>query len=79
MANHAIQIQGEQDVDAPLIHNVRIGDTGEQMLIVSGGRGIVGRITGWWSGVSLNTAQELARRIISGGIDAHHEAGICIW
>ncbi len=33
--NHGIQIQGEQDADAPLIHNVRFVDTYEQMLKVS--------------------------------------------
>ena len=33
--NHGIQIQGENDADNPLIHNVRFVDTGEQMLKVS--------------------------------------------
>ncbi len=46
---HGIQVQGEQDADDVLVHNVRFVDTGEQMLKVSfdasgpatGDRGIV--------------------------------------
>ncbi len=35
VGNHGIQIQGKQDADVPLIHNVRLVDTFEQMLKVS--------------------------------------------
>jgi hypothetical protein len=38
--NHAIQIHGEFDADTPLIHNVRIVDTGESMLKVSNDDGM---------------------------------------
>lgn len=35
VANHAVQIHGEGDADALLVHNVRVVDTGEQMRKVS--------------------------------------------
>jgi len=35
VANHALQVQGEQDADDVLVHDVRFFDTGEQMLKVS--------------------------------------------
>lgn len=35
VGNHGIQIHGEDDADAPLVHNVRLVDTFEQMLKVS--------------------------------------------
>jgi hypothetical protein len=37
MANHGIQIQGEQNADRPIISNIRFVDTYEQMLKVSAG------------------------------------------
>jgi len=37
VANHAVQIQGEQNADRPLISNVHIMDTYEQMVKISAG------------------------------------------
>jgi hypothetical protein len=39
VANHGIQIQGEQDADRPIVSNIRFVDTYEQMLKTSAGGG----------------------------------------
>jgi len=66
--NHAIQIHGEADADYPLIHNVRIFDTGEQMIKVSFAAGNdVGSDGGIVEGCFLEYPGESGRNTTSAG------------
>lgn len=74
VANHGIQVQGEHDADDLLVHNVRVIDTGEQMLKVTysttapdvrADRGIV-RCS------LFEYTAGIGPQYYIGGIDAHH-------
>lgn len=73
VANHGIQIQGEHEADAPLIHNVRFVDTGEQMLKGSfaslSGPGTDHGIVEW---CLFEYSAGIGPQYYIGGIDVHH-------
>lgn len=69
--NHGIQIHGELDADSPLIHNVRIINTGEQMLKVSGSSGSVKSDNGIVEWSVFEYTAGVGPRYYIGGIDAH--------
>ncbi|MBN1566771.1 MAG: right-handed parallel beta-helix repeat-containing protein [Acidobacteria bacterium] len=70
--NHGIQIHGELDADFPLIHNVHIVNTGEQMIKVSGGArpgaSSDGGIVEW---CVFQYLSGVGPQYYIGGIDAH--------
>ena len=72
IANHGIQIQGENDADYPLIHNVHFEDTGEQMLKVSYGGGTTGSDGGIVEWCTFEYTAGIGPQYYIGGIDAHH-------
>ena len=70
---HAIQIKGENGADYPMIHNLRIVNTGEQMVKVTAGKGkkhrpSVGGVVQW---SEFGFTEGVAPRFYTGGIDAH--------
>ena len=70
--NHAIQIHGELDADAPLIHNVRIINTGEQMVKVSYRSGdATSADNGIVEWCKFEYTAGVGPRYYIGGIDAH--------
>lgn len=72
VANHGIQVQGEQDADAPLIHNVRFVDTREQMLKVSfGSLNSPGSDNGIVEWSLFEYSAGIGPQYYIGGIDAH--------
>ncbi|MBN2062936.1 MAG: right-handed parallel beta-helix repeat-containing protein [Deltaproteobacteria bacterium] len=70
---HGIQIHGENNADGPLIHNLRILDTGQQMIKVSHnsktGTGADKGIVEW---CSFEYSAGVGPDYYIGGIDAHH-------
>lgn len=74
VANHAIQIHGENNADSPVIRNVHILDTGEQMVKVSydDGNMSVGSDNGIMENCLLEYSAGIGPQYYIGGIDAHN-------
>lgn len=71
--HHVIQVMGEKGADRPLIHNVRVVDSGQQLLKVTAGTGAnhrpsVGGIVQW---STFEFSAGVAPQNYTGGIDAH--------
>lgn len=72
VANHAVQIHGEEDADYPHIYNVRFFDTGEQMLKVSFASGDgTSSDGGIVEGCVFEYSGGVGPQYYIGGIDAH--------
>ncbi len=72
VANHAIQIHGNEDADSPLIHNVRIVDTGEQMIKISFSENVQSSSdNGIIECCSFEYSQGIGPQYYIGGIDGH--------
>ncbi len=75
VANHGIQIQGEQDADSPHILNVRFVDTGEQMLKVTYGSNSTSSDNGIVECSTFEYSAGIGPQYYIGGIDAHQAHG----
>jgi PKD repeat protein len=72
VANHAIQIHGEDDADSPLLSNLHILDTYEQMIKVSYQSGSsVGSDDGVLEGCLLEYSAGIGPQYYIGGFDGH--------
>ena len=77
VANHGIQVHGELDADGPVIRNVRIQDTFEQMLKVSydADNPSVGSDNGLVEGCLFEYTNDYGPQWYIGGVDAHQAKG----
>lgn len=71
VANHAIQIHGENNADNCLIQNIRFVDVNEQMLKVSGSTAVEKSDNGIVQCCSFEFTAGTANQWYTGGIDAH--------
>ncbi len=73
VANHAVQIHGELDADSPVLRNLHISDTGEQMVKVSYEPGSsVGSDGGLVADCLFDYSAGIGPQYYIGGIDAHN-------
>ena len=76
VANHAVQVHGERNVDGVVIRNVRFVDTREQMLKVSYDENShSGSDRGLVEGCLFEYSQGIGPQYYIGGIDAHNATG----
>jgi len=69
--HHAIQIAGERDADRPVLYNLRIADTGQQLVKVSGAYTPQVSNNGRVSACLFEFTKGVAFQFYTGGIDAH--------
>ncbi len=69
--NHGVQIQGENNSDNPLIHNIRFADINEQMVKVSKGNTGENSDNGIVECCLFEFTQGQANQYYTGGIDGH--------